>query len=139
MDTFHLPGWEVLRVEEGEYAYRVTVKLSSLSPFCPTCGAVSHRYGSRHQGYADRPIHGKRVSLLLDRQRYRCTSCGKSFVEALPEIDEVRSITLRLRVYIEQEAFKRSFVSIADEVGINEKTVLCWLLGLSVLEKRDTT
>jgi transposase-like protein len=123
MDTFHLPGWEVLRVEEGEYVYRVAVKLSSPSPFCPSCGAVSNRYGSRLQIYTDKPMNGKRVHLLVSRQRYRCTDCGKTFVGVLPEIDEARLITQRLRAYVEQESLKRSFVSIADDVGIHEKTV----------------
>ncbi len=123
MDTFDLPGWEVLRIDEGEYAYRVTVKLSMPSPFCPSCGAVSNRYGSKRQFYTDKPMYGKRVSLLVDRQRYRCTDCGKTFVGVLPEMDEVRSMTRRLRAYVEQESLKRQFVSIADEVGINEKTV----------------
>ncbi len=123
MDTFHLPGWEVLRVEEGEYVYRVTVKLPFLSRFCPSCGALSNRYGSRLQIYTDKPMDGKRVSLLVNRQRYRCTDCGKTFVGMLPEMDEVRLMTRRLRAYVEQESLKRNFVSIADEVGINEKTV----------------
>jgi predicted nucleotidyltransferase/transposase-like protein len=123
MDTFHLPGWEVLRVEEGEYVYRVTVKLPSLSRFCPSCGAFSNRYGSRFQTYTDKPMDGKRVSLLVNRQRYRCTDCGKTFVGMLPEMDEVRLMTRRLRAYVEEESLKRNFVSIADEVGINEKTV----------------
>jgi predicted nucleotidyltransferase/transposase-like protein len=123
MDAFRLPGWEVLRVEEGEYAYRVTVKLLSLSRFCPSCGALSNRYGSRLQIYTDKPMDGKRVSLLVNRQRYRCTDCGKTFVGLLPEMDEVRLMTRRLRAYVEQESLKRNFVSIADEVGINEKTV----------------
>jgi transposase-like protein/predicted nucleotidyltransferase len=123
MDTFHLPGWEVLRVEEGEYVYRVTVKLLSLSRFCPSCGALSNRYGSRLQIYTDKPLDGKRVSLLVNRQRYRCADCGKTFVGLLPEMDEVRLMTRRLRAYVEEESLKRNFVSIADEVGINEKTV----------------
>jgi transposase-like protein len=123
MDTFHLPGWEVLRVEEGEYVYRVTVKLLSPSRFCPSCGASSNRYGSRLQIYTDKPVDGKRVSLLVNRQRYRCTDCGKTFVGLLPEMDEVRLMTRRLRAYVEEESLKRNFVSIADEVGMNEKTV----------------
>lgn len=123
MDDFHLPGWEVLRIEEGEYAYRVTVKLASLSPFCPSCGEPSYRHGSRIQAYTDRPMNGKRVSLLVERQRYRCTGCGKTFVGTLPEIDPVRLMTRRLRTYVEQESLKRSFVSIADDVGIHEKTI----------------
>jgi transposase-like protein len=123
MDNFHLPGWELLRIEEGEHIYRVSVKPSSPLLFCPLCGAFSNRYGSRRQFYTDRPMHGKRISLIVDRQRYRCTGCGKTFMEALPEIDEARSITRRLRSYVEQESLKRSFVSIADEVGIHEKTV----------------
>jgi methylphosphotriester-DNA--protein-cysteine methyltransferase len=44
-------------------------------------------------------------------------------VETLPEIDPVRLMTQRLRAYVEQESLKRSFVSIADDVGIDEKTV----------------
>ncbi len=123
MDSFHLQGWEVLRIEEGEYVYRVMMKLSSPSPFCPSCGEPSYHHGSRIQAYTDRPMHGKRVNLLVDRQRYRCTGCGKTFGETLPEIDPVRLMTQRLRAYIEQESLKRSFVSIADDVGIHEKTV----------------
>src|SRR5258707_10110749 len=123
MDSFHLPGWEVLRIEEGEYVYRVMMHLSSPLPFCPSCGEPSYRHGSRIQAYTDRPMHGKRVSLLVDRQRYRCTGCGKTFVETLPEIDPVRLMTQRLRAYVEQESLKRSFLSIADDVGIHEKTV----------------
>lgn len=123
IESFSLQGWEVLQVEEGDIAYRLTLTYTAPEPFCPYCGAVAHRHGRTPQFYADTPVQGKRVSLLFHKQRYRCTNCRKTFMEALPQMDEVHLMTRRLRAYIEQEALRRSFISIAGEVGIHEKTV----------------
>jgi len=123
VESFSLQGWEVLQVEEGDIAYRLTLTYTAPEPFCPYCEAVAHRHGRTPQFYADTPVQGKRVSLLFHKQRYRCTNCRKTFMEALPQMDEVHLMTRRLRAYIEQEALRRSFISIAGEVGVHEKTV----------------
>lgn len=120
---FSLPEWEVVQVEEGDVAYHLTLIHAAPEPFCSHCGAIAFRHGRIQHLYVDTPIQGKRVGLLVHKQRFRCTNCRKTFVEVLPEMDEVRSVTRRLRTYVEQEALRRSFISIADEVGIHEKTV----------------
>lgn len=72
----------------------------------------------------DLPIHGKRVELLIKRQRYRCRDCNRTFWEHLNHtIDEKRNCTRRLLSYIEKQSLNRTFVSISEEVGLHERTI----------------
>ncbi|OIQ80722.1 transposase [mine drainage metagenome] len=68
-------------------------------------------------------MHGKRVGLYIDTKRFRCRSCTKTFYETLPDIDQNRMMTSRLSEWIGKQAIKRTFASIAEEVGIDEKSV----------------
>jgi transposase len=71
----------------------------------------------------DLPIHGKRVGLLIKSQRYKCRECNQTFWERLDQtIDEKRSCTNRLLSYKKQSP-KRTFVSISEDVGMDEKTI----------------
>jgi transposase len=82
------------------------------------------RFGKlRDQVSMDLPAHGKRVGLHLQRRRYRCLSCRRTFMQPIPDHDEKRLLTKRLVSYIEREGFQRTFVSIAEDVGVDEKTV----------------
>ncbi|MBP1990808.1 transposase [Paenibacillus eucommiae] len=72
----------------------------------------------------DLPIHGKQVGLLIKRQRYHCRDCNQTFWERLDcTIDEKRNCTKRLLSYIEKQSIQRTFVSISEDIGINEKTI----------------
>ena len=71
----------------------------------------------------DLPIHGKRVGIIIKRQRYRCKSCDTTFYEELDMMDDRRNATSRLIEYICHQAMKRTFASISDDVGVDEKTV----------------
>ncbi|MCG7211734.1 helix-turn-helix domain-containing protein [Paenibacillus mucilaginosus] len=72
----------------------------------------------------DLPIHGKRVGLLIKRQGYRCRDCKQTFWERLDHtINEKRSCTNRLLSYIEKQSIKRTFTSVSEDVGLNEKTI----------------
>jgi len=71
----------------------------------------------------DLPMHGKRVGVYIDTRRYRCKSCAKTFYETLPDVDKRRPMTNRLVKWIEKNSVKRTFSSIAEEVGVDEKTV----------------
>jgi transposase len=71
----------------------------------------------------DLPMHGKRVGLYIDTRRFRCKSCRKTFYERLPDVNAKRLMTSRLVAWIGQQAVKRTFSSIAEEVGIVEGTV----------------
>jgi len=68
-------------------------------------------------------MHGRRVGLYIDTRRYQCRTCNKTFYEALPEVDERRSMTRRLTVWMGKQAIRRTFASIAGEVGCTESTV----------------
>ncbi len=68
-------------------------------------------------------MHGKRVAVYVDVRRYRCRSCGKTFSPPLPQVDVKREMTARLVVWIERESLRRTFAGIAEEVGVDEKTV----------------
>ena len=71
----------------------------------------------------DTPMHGKRVAVHVMRQRWRCRECNGTFQQLLPEMDEKRNMTRRLVDYIQQRSLVRTFTEVADDVGVNEKTV----------------
>ena len=71
----------------------------------------------------DLPIRARHVGLYIDTRRFRCRTCAKTFYEALPEIDEKRVMTKRLAQWMGKQAIKRTFASIAEEVGCTEFTV----------------
>ncbi len=68
-------------------------------------------------------MHGKRVALYLQTRRFRCQVCGRTFYETLPAVDAKRLMTERLVTWIAQEALRRPFVHIAEDVGASEGTV----------------
>jgi transposase len=68
-------------------------------------------------------VRGKPVIIRCDRQRYRCQECKETFLQPLPEIDDNRRMTKRLIEYIGEQALKKPFTDIADEVGLDEKTI----------------
>jgi transposase len=63
------------------------------------------------------------VGIHVQRQRYRCKACGRTFYEPLPEMHPDHLMTRRLVTYIEQQALPKTFVELADEIGVDEKTI----------------
>lgn len=126
VNILNLPQFNVLKVLENEYDYQIKVGLTSPPSYCPHCGCIANLYkhGGRKQLCMDLPIHAKRVGILINRQRYKCRDCDKTFWERLNDvIDEKRKCTTRLVEFVEKQSLKRTFVSIAEDVGIDEKTV----------------
>ncbi|OIQ73415.1 transposase [mine drainage metagenome] len=68
-------------------------------------------------------MHGRRVGIYVDTQRWRCQACGKTFMEPLPAVNAKREMTDRLVAWIGQQSLRRTFASIAEDVGLDEKTV----------------
>ncbi|MEG9372794.1 ISL3 family transposase [Bacillus cereus] len=91
---------------------------------CPECGFDKlYRHDSRKQLIMDLPIRLKRVGLQLNRRRYKCRECGSTFWERLTSIDEKRSMTKRLLKSIEEQSMSKTFVDVAESVGVDEKTI----------------
>lgn len=122
----HLPDWTISRFQESEYDYQIEAAYQRGSSVCPHCGVfhpLLYRFGTKAQLFMDPPMHRKRVGLLVRRQKYRCRECTHTFYERIPGLGENRLMTKRLIGYIECEALRRTFVSIAQDVGVDEKTI----------------
>jgi len=92
---------------------------------CPHCSATKIvGFGAKKgQIFIDLPHDGKPTFVSIDRKRYRCKGCGKTFLERLDGIDERRNLSLRLISYIQRLSVLKPFQSIANEVGVTEGTV----------------
>lgn len=123
-DLLNLPAFRVLSVETNEHDYHINAESITSSKECPHCHSANLvGFGRREQMVRDLPMHAKRVGLYINTRRYQCRSCTKTFYEFLPEIDDKRLMTKRLASWIGRQAIKRTFASIADEVGCTEFTV----------------
>uniref|UniRef100_UPI0035E3C610 transposase family protein n=1 Tax=Paenibacillus sedimenti TaxID=2770274 RepID=UPI0035E3C610 len=103
MDILNLSSFTVLSISENEHYFLIRVEMNSPPSHCPLCCCVANLYkrDNREQLCMDLPIHGKRVGLLIKRQRYKCCECNQTFWERLDHtIDEKRSCTKRLLSYV---------------------------------------
>ncbi|MEC0206437.1 ISL3 family transposase [Paenibacillus lautus] len=126
MDILNLSRLKINGILESEHDLQIQVEITSPPSVCPHCGCVANLYkhSSREQICMDLPIHGKRVGLFIKRQRYRCRECNQTFWERIDHIiDDKRNCTKRLLTYIKKQSLKRTFESISEEVGMDEKTI----------------
>lgn len=123
-NILNLSAYTVTGIGENEHDYHVDAEAAQPPACCPHCQACSVvGFGRREQMIRDMPMHGRRVGIYIDTRRFRCRICEKTFYEPLPEVNEKRLMTQRLVDWIGKQAVKRTFSSIAEEVGIDEKTV----------------
>ena len=124
MTILQLPAYNVLKVDSTEHDYHIVAEPVEPRRSCPHCQSVNTvGFGRREQLVKDLPIHGKRVGIYVDTRRFQCRQCNRTFFEGLPDVDERRAMTTRLVKWIGQQSLKRTFTSIAEEVGITEGTV----------------
>jgi len=123
-DLLNLAGYEVLAVDANEHDYHIKACVIAAQESCIHCKSSNIvGFGRREQMVRDLPTHGKRVGVYIDTRRFQCRACVKTFYEELPQIDEKRAMTKRLSNWIGRQAIKRTFASIAEEVGCTEFTV----------------
>ncbi|RRD68875.1 transposase family protein, partial [Escherichia coli] len=105
LDTLHTSNL----IDEGDH-YIIEVDGQGIPGCCPHCQTEGpYRHGTQQQQYIDIPMHGKPVLLRVDRARFRCKGCGKTFFSHLPDIDPKRKASTRFVKYIEQESLKKTF------------------------------
>lgn len=116
--------FEVTDFQQDEYDYQFHVEAPEPET-CEACGTVGQlvRFGKKDQAYRDVPIHGRRVTLWVQRRRYRCNSCMSTFRPTMDEMDDTRFMTKRLVAYVEKAVLYRTNTDIARECGLEEKTV----------------
>ena len=123
-NILNLASYSVLKVEETEHDYHVGVEAKNPASHCLYCKSDSLvGFGRREQLVKDLPMHGKRVGLYVNTRRMKCRACERTFSEPLPDVDEKRAMTIRLVEWIGKSAIKKTFSSIAEDVGVVEGTV----------------
>lgn len=122
-NILNLPAYAVTALQENDHDYHITAEIKQPPTNCPHCRSDNLvGFGRREQMVRDLPMHGKRVGLYVDTRRFKCRGCSKTFYEALPDVDEKRVMTKRLTGWMGRSAIKRTFASIAEEVGCTEFT-----------------
>lgn len=123
-NILNLPVLNVLQVREDEHDYHVDAEVASAVKACASCQSTDVvGWGAQEILVRDLPMHGKRVGIYLRARRFRCNRCEKTSFERIPAVSEKRNMTERLVKWIGQQSLKRVFTSIADEAGVDEKTV----------------
>jgi transposase len=125
VNILNLPDWTIVRTIDGPRDYQITATYDVAAVACHTCWRFGflQRFGKRNQLFLDLPMHGKRVGIYVERQRYRCTNCRHTMLQPLPHMDEKHQMTKRLLSHIGELSLRRTFISIAEECGLDEKTV----------------
>jgi transposase len=120
----NLPSIKVVKTEENEHDYYVYAVPESEPSACSNCaGSSFYGHGTKTRLFMDTPIHGKRVGILLERKRYQCRGCQKTFFQPCRDVSDDHRATKRLIKYIEQRAMIRTCTSVAEDVGVTEGTV----------------
>lgn len=120
-----MPDWTIESKHETAKEIVVEGRYDKEPDTCPHCGTVGelYRHGARVVVVRDAPLWGKPLQVRIERRRYRCRSCGQTFSQPLPDIDDQRDMTSRCLMFIRDQAVKRSFRDIADQIGVDPKTV----------------
>lgn len=123
-NILNLPAFNVLEVTEDTHDYHIRVETKQSPKVCACCGSDNIIGSGRRENLVkDLPMHGKRVGIYVNLRRMKCHACGKTFSESLPDVDDKRGMTNRLLEWAGKQSVRRTFTSIADEVGISEASV----------------
>lgn len=111
--------------EEGD---KLIIKVRSRNPVperqCCLFATMIKNGRKLGQRYRDEPIRRQTVRIEIDRQRYKCSACGKTGIyEALPDIDIRHDMTKKLLVRIQKDAVEWPFSHAAKINGVEAKQV----------------
>ena len=121
----NLPSIKVTSTQEvNEHEYHIYAVPAKEVTCCPECSYPSlYRHSKKTQLYMDTPMHGKRVGIMLDRTRYRCRECNKTFFPLCTDLSDKHRATNRLVKYIQDRAMERTCTSVAYDVGVSEGNI----------------
>ena len=123
-DLLNLSSYRVLQVEDADGDYQIKAETLSPPGRCVHCGSIDLvGFGRREQWIRDLPIHGKRVGIAVDTRRFRCKSCGRTFYEPLPAVDDKRLMTTRLKRWLEKKSLRHPFSQLSEETGVGALTI----------------
>ena len=116
--------YRVLARHEDHFTRVVVAEALILPSSCPHCHSENlGAWGSRDQVFKDLPHTGKHVEIHISNKRMVCKRCDKTFSQSLPGMSERRMMTERLARWIGDQGLERTFISIADDIGVVEGTI----------------
>jgi transposase len=124
MPLASLPNIKTISRDEAGDQLRFVVE-SNATPLCPHCQSSRlHRWTPKKgQEFKDVPVDGKSVIIQINRKRWKCVDCGKTFLETLDWIDPKRAMTKALVLWLKTQHGTRPNAQIAKEAGIDPKMV----------------
>lgn len=124
VNILNLPAFTVTNIQETEFDYHISAETNTGQPLCPHCDSDNLvGFGRNEQLIRDLPTHGKRAGIYVNTRRYKCRSCGKTFYERLPGVDDKRLMTTRLVKWMGEQSISRPFSHVADDIGVTVNTV----------------
>jgi transposase len=137
-NVINLPRYNVIHSKEEAHDFHVSAETALPPLFCFACGSNNIVGGGRQEILIkDTPAFGKRVGIYVHARRFRCRDCKKTLTERLPDVVEGQRITTRLYEEIGKNSLKKTFTSIAHDVGVSEGTIRSvFRLYVAELEKK---
>jgi transposase len=127
MNILNLVNVDILKVEESKYDFIITAKAKYKPYGCEKCWKADanqiHKHGSRERMIRDINYQNKRVGIKFTHQRYKCQVCGQTFYQMLDFVDKDCKMTWRLYEYIREQAIRKPFSQIAEELGLSHTIV----------------
>lgn len=120
------------RLSETEEEVTVELPLSSRCPKCQTETNLIHQRACRQSRVLWSFINGRRIWLLVRRQRLRCSSCRKVFTQPLPGVARRQRMSLVAQTSTVQALAEQSFASVRRTHGISYGRARRILLRLPV-------
>lgn len=122
VDLLRLPNLHAIETyeEDGALIIKVRAKQPSVG-----CCLLPRRVknGVKTFRCRDFAIQGQAVWVEVDRQRYRCSSCGDSPYERFEDLDPDRNLTVRFRKYVEEQVIEHTFAAAARNCKVDESFV----------------
>jgi len=119
----NLSGLTQVSLTETPGCYEIAATATVTAPVCDCLLPHLVSNGRRPVTYIDTPMHGRRVEIVVQRQRYLCRNCGRTHYPDIPHMHSKHRITQRCYEYIANNGAKRSWKALADELGVDAQTI----------------
>lgn len=119
-----LNEFRVIEKREDNHSILFMVEPVHYFPVCPDCGSkIVNKHGKITRHARDANYFNKLCELEIVSDRYKCGSCGKTFMPIYNAVDENAKVTNRLKDKIKKETLKKPFKQLADEYSLSVPTV----------------
>lgn len=119
----NLEGLTQIGLKEGPGQYEIDVTCTAASADCDCNTPHLVRNGTKRVMFFDTPMHGKKVGIWVNRQRFKCTNCKRTVYPEIPHVHDTHRMTDRLYAYICDNGAKRSWTALAQEVGLDPQSI----------------